>query len=147
MYLKGVGPARAAALAERGIVTVEDLLRYLPFRYEDRIHFTPIREIRGGAAVTLKAEVVHGSLGGFRRGRGAVYYLTVRDASGMLYCRFFHGNFLDGRFKAGQGIVLHGKADFDSYRPGKLEMINPEFELLAGNAEEDSTEVGRIVPI
>ena len=146
MYLKGVGPARAQALAERGILTLEDLLRCLPFRYEDRIHFTPIREIRGGAVVTVRAEVVHGSLGGFRRGRGAVYYLTVRDASGVLYCRFFHGNYLEGRFKAGQGIVLHGKADFDAYRPGKLEMINPEFELLGGDTE-DSTEVGRIVPV
>ena len=133
-------------LAERGILTLEDLLRYLPFRYEDRIHFTPIREIRGGSVITARAEVVHGSLGGFRRGRGAVYYLTVRDATGVLYCRFFHGNYLEGRFKPGQEIVLHGKADFDAYRPGKLEMINPEFELLAGNAE-DSTEVGRIVPI
>jgi len=146
MYLKGVGPARAATLAERGIVTLEDLLRYLPFRYEDRIHFTPIREIRGGGVVTVRAEVVQGSMGGFRRGRGAVYYLTVRDASGTLYCRFFHGNYLDGRFQAGQAIVLHGKADFDSYRPGKTEMINPEFELLGGDTE-DSTEVGRIVPI
>ena len=146
MYLKGVGPARAQTLAEHGIVTLGDLLRYLPFRYEDRIHFTPIRDIRGGAVVTVRGEVAHGSLGGFRRGRGAVYYLTVRDASGVLYCRFFHGNYLEGRFKAGQPIVLHGKADFDSYRPGKLEMINPEFELLGGDAE-DSTEVGRIVPI
>ena len=146
MYLKGVGPARAQALAERGILTLEDLLRCLPFRYEDRIHFTPIREITGGGVVTLRAEVVHGSLGGFRRGRGAVYYLTVRDASGTLYCRFFHGNYLEGRFKAGQSIVLHGKADFDAYRPGKLEMINPEFELLGADTE-DSTEVGRIVPV
>jgi len=144
-YLKGVGPARAQALAERGILTLEDLLRYLPFRYEDRIHFTPIQEIRGGGVTTVKAEVAHGSLGGFRRGRGAVYYLTVRDSTGVLYCRFFHGNFLEGRFKEGQSIVLHGKADFDTYRPGKLEMINPEFELLGG--AEDSTEVGRIVPI
>jgi ATP-dependent DNA helicase RecG len=146
MYLKGVGPARAQALGERGILTLEDLLRYLPFRYEDRIHFTPIREIRGGGVTTVKAEVVHGSLGGFRRGRGAVYYLTVRDATGVLYCRFFHGNYLEGRFKEGQAVVLHGKADFDAYRPGKLEMINPEFELLGGE-REDSTEVGRIVPI
>ena len=145
-YLKGVGPARAQTLAERGILTLEDLLRYLPFRYEDRIHFTPIREIRGGGVTTVKGEVVHGSLGGFRRGRGAVYYLTVRDATGVLYCRFFHGNYLDGRFKEGQAIVLHGKAEFDTYRPGKLEMINPEFELLGGDTE-DSTEVGRIVPI
>jgi ATP-dependent DNA helicase RecG len=146
MYLKGVGPARAAALAEHGIVTLEDLLRRLPFRYEDRMHFTPIRDIPGGGVVTVRGEVVHGSLGGFRRGRGGIYYLTVKDASGTLYCRFFHGQYLEGRFKAGQAIVLHGKADFDAYRPGKVEMINPEYELLSGG-EEDSTEVGRIVPI
>ena len=37
--IKGVGPQRAELLAERGIYTLEDLLAYLPFRYEDRIHF------------------------------------------------------------------------------------------------------------
>ena len=146
MYLKGVGPARAQVLADHGIVTFEDLLRRLPFRYEDRMHFTPIRDIPGGGVVTVRGEVVHGSLGGFRRGRGGIYYLTVKDASGTLYCRFFHGQYLEGRFKAGQAIVLHGKADFDAYRPGKVEMINPEFELLSGTSE-DSTEVGRMVPI
>src|SRR2546430_11759222 len=36
--IKGVGPQRAQLLAERGIYTLEDLLGYLPFRYEDRIH-------------------------------------------------------------------------------------------------------------
>jgi ATP-dependent DNA helicase RecG len=146
MYLKGVGPARAQALAERGIHTLEDLLRYLPFRYEDRIHFTPIREITGGKVVTVKAEVSHGSLGGFRGRAGAIYYLAVADNTGALHCRFFHGGYLEGRFKPGQPIVLHGKAEFDAYRPGRVEMINPEYELLSGDAA-DSTEVGRIVPI
>ena len=37
-------------------------------------------------------------------------------------------------------------ADLDPARPGRIEMINPEFELL-GAGEADSTEVGRIVPI
>jgi ATP-dependent DNA helicase RecG len=41
-YLRGVGPHRSALLEERGILTVADLLAYLPFRYEDRIRFTPI---------------------------------------------------------------------------------------------------------
>ena len=31
-------------------------------------------------------------------------------------------------------------------RPGRIEMINPEYELL-GDGDADSTEVGRIVPI
>ncbi len=33
--IKGVGPQRAELLAQRGIYTLEDLLGYLPFRYED----------------------------------------------------------------------------------------------------------------
>ena len=43
--VKGVGPQRAEVLAERGIYTLEDLLNYLPFRYEDRIHFSKIRDV------------------------------------------------------------------------------------------------------
>ena len=40
--------------------------------------------------------------------------------------------------------------EIDRLRPARVEMINPQFELLGGaNAEDgqDSTEVGRIVPI
>jgi ATP-dependent DNA helicase RecG len=146
MYLKGVGPQRAQLLAERGILTVEDLLGYLPFRYEDRIRFTTIREIVPGNACTLQAEVVSGGVVRFARSRNAVYHLMVRDPTGVLHCKFFHGGYLEGRFKAGQRIVLHGKVDIDPYRPARLEMINPQYELL-GDGAADSTEVGRIVPI
>ncbi len=33
--LKGVGEKRAQDLASLGIETIEDLLKYYPFRYED----------------------------------------------------------------------------------------------------------------
>ena len=149
-YLRGVGPQRAAALEERGIATVGDLLGYLPFRYEDRIRFTPIAEIVPGQVQTILAEVANGggSTVRFRRGRGPVFHVTVRDGSGSLHARFFHGAYLEGRLKEGQRLVMHGKADIDAYRPGRLEMVNPQIELLSGdNAPADSTEVGRIVPI
>jgi ATP-dependent DNA helicase RecG len=35
MYVKGVGPARAEMLEAKGLRTVEDLIAYAPFRYED----------------------------------------------------------------------------------------------------------------
>jgi len=149
-YLRGVGPQRAAALEERGIATVGDLLGYLPFRYEDRIRFTPIAEIVPGQVQTILAEVANGggSTVRFRRGRGPVFHVTVRDGLGSLHARFFHGAYLEGRLKEGQRLVLHGKADVDPYRPGRLEMVNPQIELLSGeNTPTDSTEVGRIVPI
>ncbi|MHB8487279.1 MAG: ATP-dependent DNA helicase RecG [Candidatus Acidiferrales bacterium] len=147
-YLKGLGPQRAALLAERGITTVGDLLSYLPFRYEDRIHFTPIAELVPGQVATVRAEVVSGSLMRFARRRGAMFYLLVQDGSGKLAARFFHGSYLDGKLKPGQSLVMHGKATLDPNRPLRTEMINPEFELLRqGNRFTDSTEVGRIVPI
>ena len=146
MYLKGVGPRRAELLAKRGIRTFEDLLGYLPFRYEDRIRFAKIREIVPSQVYTVQAQVLSGSLVRYTRARGGMYHLLVRDDSGSLACKFFHGFYLEGKFKAGQRIVLHGKADLDPNRPGRIEMINPEYELL-DSGEADSTEVGRIVPI
>ena len=150
-YLKGVGPQRAALLEERGIATAGDLLAYLPFRYEDRIRFTPIAEMIPGQVYTVLAEV--GSGGGstvrFARGRGPIFHVTVKDKSGSLHARFFHGAYLEGKLKEGQRLVLHGKAEGDSYRPGRIEMVNPQIELVSGGDEApaDSTEVGRIVPI
>jgi ATP-dependent DNA helicase RecG len=150
-YLKGVGPERATLLEGRGILTVADLLAYLPFRYEDRIRFTPIAEMIPGQFHTVEAEV--GSGGGktvrFARGRGPVFHVTVKDKSGSLHLRFFHGAYLEGRLTAGQRLVLYGKVEADPYRPGRWEMVNPQIELLAGGESEasDSTEVGRIVPI
>jgi len=148
-YLRGVGPQRAEALEERGIATVGDLLGYLPFRYEDRIRFTPIAEIVPGQVHTVLAEVASGNTVRFARGRGPVFHVTVRDKSGALHARFFHGGYLQGRLKEGQRLVLHGKAEVDPYRPGRIEMVNPQIELVGGSDEApaDSTEVGRIVPI
>jgi len=150
MYLKGVGPQRAAKLAERGICTVEDLLGYLPFRYEDRIHFAAIRDVRPGGTYVVQAKVESGGAVRYARSafrqRDAVYHLLVSDSTGALHCKFFHGGYLEGRLKAGQRLVLYGKAEMDPIRPSRLEMVNPQFELL-GEDSADSTEVGRIVPI
>ena len=146
--IKGVGPQRAELLAERGIYTLEDFLSYLPFRYEDRIHFSKVKDIQPNGTYTIRARVMSGQAIRTMRGRrDAIYHLLVQDETGgLLPCKFFHGGYLEGRLKPGQLLILHGKAEIDKLRPARLEMINPQIELL--NSEEmDSTEVGRIVPI
>src|SRR5271168_248315 len=144
--IKGVGPQRAELLAKRGIHTLEDFLTYLPFRYEDRIRFSNIREIQPNGTYTIRARVMSGQAIRGMYGRGAIYHLLVQDATGSLPCKFFHGGYLEGRLKAGQLLILYGKAEIDKLRPARLEMINPQIEVLS-NEELDSTEVGRIVPI
>ncbi|HXM99706.1 MAG TPA: ATP-dependent DNA helicase RecG [Candidatus Dormibacteraeota bacterium] len=144
--IKGVGPQRAELLAKRGIHTLEDLLSYLPFRYEDRTRFSPVREVKPGGTFTLRVRVMSGQAVRGMRGRDAIYHLLVQDESGSLPCKFFHGGYLEGRLKPGQLLILHGRVEVDRLRPARLEMVNPQIEVLA-NEELDSTEVGRIVPI
>jgi len=147
-YLRGVGPQRAEALAERGLNTVGDLLSYLPFRYEDRIRISKIAEIVPGQFHTVIVQVASTGNVGFTRGRGSVVYARVRDSSGILRVRFFHRPYLQNQLKAGQRLILHGKVEEDAYRPNWLEMVNPELELTeTDHAPANSTEVGRIVPI
>lgn len=144
--VKGVGPQRAEVLAERGIHTLEDLLYYLPFRYEDRIHFSKIKDVQPNGVYTLRARVMSGQAVRGMYGRDAIYHLLVQDDSGSLPCKFFHGGYLEGRLKPGQQLILHGKVEIDKLRPARREMINPQIEVLSSE-EVDSTEMGRIVPI
>jgi len=146
--LKGVGPQRAELLAERGIYTLEDLLNYLPFRYEDRIRFSKIKDVQPNGTYTLRARVMSGQAVRGMHGRDAIYHLLVQDDTASLPCKFFHGGYLEGRLKPGQQLILHGKVEIDKNRPARREMVNPQIEVLNAEADEvDSTEMGRIVPI
>ncbi len=144
--VKGVGPQRAELLAKRGIFTLEDLLSYLPFRYEDRIHFAKIKDVQPNGTYTLRAQVMSGQAVRGMYGRDAIYHLLVQDDSGSLPCKFFHGGYLEGRLKPGQQLILHGKVEIDKLRPARREMVNPHIEII-NSTEVDSTEAGRIVPI
>jgi ATP-dependent DNA helicase RecG len=144
--VKGVGPQRAELLAKRGILTLEDLLNYLPFRYEDRIHFSRIKDVQPNGVYTLRARVMSGQAVRGMYGRDAIYHLLVQDDSGSLPCKFFHGGYLEGRLKSGQELILHGKVEIDKLRPARREMVNPQIEVL-GAGDVDSTEMGRIVPM
>ena len=144
--VKGVGPQRAELLGKRGIYSLEDLLNYLPFRYEDRIHFSRIKDVQPGGTYTLRARVMSGQAVRGMYGRDAIYHLLVQDDSGSLPCKFFHGGYLEDRLKPGQQLILHGKVEIDKLRPARREMVNPQIEVLSSE-EVDSTEMGRIVPI
>ena len=75
--MKGIGPRLAEVLAAKGIATVEDLLYYLPFRYEDRLNPRRIGELRPGEMASVIAEVRTSAL--FRTKRMPMFELTVGD--------------------------------------------------------------------
>src|ERR1700682_2234873 len=81
MYVKGVGPARAAMLEAKGLKTVEDLLTYAPFRYEDRSNVKQIRPLAPGEMATVLAEVRTTRISGFRRRGLGMFEATFTDSS------------------------------------------------------------------
>jgi len=150
-YVKGIGPRLAEILATKGIATVGDLLNYLPFRYEDRLNPRGIAELRAGEMATVIGEVRNSGL--FRTRKMPIFQLTVGQGRSKLRCLWFHGTYLQDRFKPGHLIALYGKVEQDQ-RSGELQIVQPQFEML-GDAGADgaddkaaaSLEVGRIVPI
>jgi ATP-dependent DNA helicase RecG len=148
-YVKGIGPARAAMLEAKGLVTVEDLLGYVPFRYEDRSNMKTIAQLAPGEMATVIAEVRGAKLSGFRRRNLGLFEVRFSDASrATLAAKWFHGGYLANVLGEGVRVALFGKVEFDSYS-GQLTMLHPEFEILAGDDEggDAALHVGRVVPI
>jgi ATP-dependent DNA helicase RecG len=148
MYVKGVGPARGAMLETKGLLTVEDLLSYAPFRYEDRSNLKPVAQLAPGEMATVVAEVRTARVANLRRRDLGLFEATFSDASrGMLAAKWFHGGYLANVIAPGQKIALYGKVELDSYT-GDLTMLHPEFEILGEEEEGDAgLHTGRIVPI
>ncbi len=148
-YVKGVGPARGAMLETKGLLTVEDLLSYVPFRYEDRSNMKTIAQLAPGEMTTVVAEVRTARVAGFRRRNLGLFEASFTDSSrAVLRAKWFHGEYLAKTLEPGRRLALFGKVEFDSYT-GELAMVHPEFELLTD--EDDDAEaalhVGRVVPV
>src|SRR5215471_17756657 len=148
-YVKGIGPARAAMLEAKGLATVEDLLGYIPFRYEDRSNLKPIAQLAPGEMATVIADVRSTKMSGFRRRNLGMFEARFTDSSrAILAGKWFHGGYLANVFAEGMKVALFGKVEFDTYS-GELSMLHPEFEILTSDDEdgEAALHVGRVVPI
>ena len=146
--LRGVGPRNAEALAKRGVLTVEDLLYHLPFRYEDRQHPKALHELNAGEMASVVAEV-RGSV--LLRTRGKpLFELTVGHGLQTLKAMWFGGTYLKDKFKLGEMVALYGKVEPSRSTPGRFKMVQPQFEMLPAVNDADPVtmlEVGRIVPV
>ena len=157
-FIKGVGPRFATILGEKGITTVEDLLYYLPFRYEDRANPKSISELRSGQTASIIAEVRSWHL--YRTKSGIpIFELVVGQGTKSIVCTWFHGAYLKDRFKPGQMLALFGKVEpkWGRSNQGRVQLMQPQIEFLGENEDqqedlieerlEHSLEIGRIVPI
>ncbi|MDB5034636.1 MAG: ATP-dependent helicase RecG [Chlorobi bacterium] len=149
-YIKGIGPARAAALAELGVRTIHDLLLFTPRSYLDRRTVLPLRQIRiqlGGEEglpdqVTAIVEVKRMQL--FETGKGRKRLsMRVADATGEANLVFFQGaQWFIKAFQPGDLLAISGAPEIFG---GSLQWTHPEMERLE-QEEERMIHGGRIIP-
>jgi ATP-dependent DNA helicase RecG len=147
MYVRGVGPKVAELLVPKGIVTAEDLLYHLPFRYEDRQNPRSLDELKPGEMASVIAEV-RGSLL-LQTRKAPIFELTLGQGRHAMKCMWFNGTYLNGKFLAGQSVAVFGKVE-PSRSSSNFKMIQPQFEILPDSTDDAETqmlEVGRITPV
>ncbi len=147
-YTRGIGPARAKSLEAKGLFTVEDLLFYMPFRYEDRSNLKPIRDLAPGEMATVVGRVLGIHSKALRRGSKLVEVSFADGSGGSLTAKWFHGGWISDAFRPGMLVALYGKVEVESYSRS-LAMVHPDHEVIDEDpASADSAlHTGRIVPV
>ncbi|EOH65298.1 ATP-dependent DNA helicase RecG [Enterococcus mundtii] len=108
--LAGVGQKRTDSLASLGIHTIEDLLTYYPFRYED-IQERNLNEIQDQEKVTLKGLVVSPpvmSRFGYKKSRLQFRMMQEHEVFNV---SFFNQPYLKDKVILSEEIAVYGKWD------------------------------------
>jgi ATP-dependent DNA helicase RecG len=144
-YIKGVGPARAGLLERIGIKTLEDILFYFPWRYEDRKDLKNISDLKYGVNATIMCEVESAKVITTPRKRMKIFEVTFTDNTGHIKSRWFNQAWLEKYFKKGAKVILSGPVKGNLYSGLGFEMDNPDYEIVG--TEDELIHTSRIVPV
>ena len=127
-----------------GIETVEDLLWYFPHRHVDFTNVKAIAELVIGDEATVVGTVRSARVA-FMGKRMRATEATIEDDQGSkIRALWFNQTYLARQLPEGARVGLAGKVS--AYRK-RLQLDNPEWEILGDDANDDGTHVGRLVPI
>jgi len=133
--VRGVGDVIGGNLAERDIVTIQDLLLWTPLRYEDRSERYTIALAPKNELLTLQLRVVNSS--GYRKGRRLIHRATFSDNTGRINAIWFNNRFIGQQLHVGQEYLVSGKIS------DRGQLVQPTVEKVAG----ESIHTDRLVPI
>ena len=113
MYVKGVGPQRAKALAKLNIFTKYDLLTHYPRTYENHTELTKINDIIEGETV-LVVGTVHG-ITSRDTGRLKIINAYLVDGTGEIRLTWFNQAWILTKIHDGMRLLVVGKARYDAW--------------------------------
>jgi ATP-dependent DNA helicase RecG len=144
--------AEVSAIAARPDVreaTVEDLLHYLPMRYEDRSNLARISQLQDGETASVEVMVRVGGIIPLKGGRLKMYEFMATDGEGQLRAYWWNQIYLNKVFSRGTRVILYGQWKLNRYK-GYFEVENPDYEILTYDDDDKETaaiHTARRVPI
>jgi ATP-dependent DNA helicase RecG len=136
--VKGVGEELAKKLAILQVRTVNDLITYLPRRYEDYSAVLTIRDTTPGA-VTIKAVVKQASGRYVRRGMH-ITEAVVSDDTGSMRLVWFNQPYRAAGLKTGAEYYFSGLFELSHQR---MQMTSPSAELVS----DFPVNTARVIPV
>ncbi len=134
-------PKYAELLEKLELKTIEDLLFYFPFRYDDFSKIVPISPDYFGQTVTVEGKVIKTKLARIFRRKMSIAEIIIADENKLpLKAVWFNQPFVLESLKEGTSVRLSGKME----KQGKYFFMNsPAWE----RATRDATNTGRLVPV
>lgn len=138
----GIGSATAGALRRLELVTVGDLIKHVPMRYERHRAEESIAKVAPDQIVTVRGDVTTTRVAGpFGKQR---FEAVLLDETGRMDLVWFNGSYLRSQIYPGLRLRVHGQA---KRRGPGFQMANPKFLILKEDAEEPPPTEGRIRPV
>lgn len=126
-------------------VTVEDLLGYLPMRYEDRSNLARISDIEPGTFATIEVEVRVAGTYAVKGGKLRIFEFSGIDETGQIRAFWWNQPYLQNSFPRGRKVLLYGQ--WKRGRRGFFEVENPDYEFVSDDDSVDPVHLGRRVPV
>ena len=132
MYLKGVGPKRAASLNHMNIFTFYDFLTHFPRGYEDEREVTPINEL-----VVDEVAMVVGHISNIEfkeiRSNLKIINAILEDDTDYIKITWFNQDYLKHVLSNGMKLLIKGKVSEAFGRNDLLSITVQSFDILGEN--------------
>jgi len=131
--IKGVGPKTAEQLAQAGLLTVNDLIMFLPRKHDDFTAASSIATLTpGNVTITARCESI--STRTVRRGL-RITTAVLADSSGKLNAVWFNQPYRVQQLASGDECYFRGQFE---YKNGRYQLTNPSAERVKELAQHDT---------
>ncbi len=141
--------AAITARADPRQATIEEMLHYLPIRYEDRSNLARVSQLQDGQMSSVEVMVRVGGIVPLKGGRLKMYEFIGTDGESQVRAYWWNQIYLNRVFQRGTRVILYGQWKLNKYK-GYFEAENPDYEILSDQDDEPETaaiHTARRVPI